>query len=423
MNATQGQQAGTAEDGQAVYLLPAGFRGFSRGDGAGNIVAGSASFQKLIVADWNTLIGHSHDALFSPQMPKGVLRLLQSKYRQRVFVFSYVRGITYGNGDYSGIILCVPLQEGYVTMLMNVSSPFYPQMQDLYARLSAQESAAALTDQDAEALFLRELAQMGFDSYDVMMWHAIWAEFQSEIAQQSTRNKLFFSIAQRVRSNLKLLKDLQAELLGTVALLRDLPTNMRIIASRLEPSGGPLSAMSDIYSTASTALFSEIVEFSTGATSLTGDMENAFGKACAMKICAILQDEVTQNFRNDPPTGAGFSLTEEFEALDRLHTICLNFESIGLYDAQKLAQKINSASYDLRRSMLGLDTVRVMGLVESGRMGAEGSRIGATMEQIGHCHDRIVVVLQKIKDTAAAINIGVTELRNSVKRKSALAAG
>jgi aerotaxis receptor len=317
----------------------------------------------------------------------------------------------------------VPLQDGYVTMMRNPSSPFSATIQDLFDRLSLLETTQDLPDADCEAAILQELGQLGFDSYDAMAWHAIWAEFQTEIAQQSTRSKVFFSIAERVRNSLAQLKDLQAELLGTVALLRDLPTNMRIIASRLEPSGGPLSAMSDIYSTASSALFSEIVEFSTGATSLTGDMENAFGKACAMKICAILQDETTQNFRNDPPQGAAFSLSEEFDALDQLNTICLSFEAIGLYGAQKLAQKINAASYDLRRSMLGLDTVRVMGLVESGRMGAEGSRIGATMEQIGHCHDRIVVVLQKIKDTAASINIGVTELRNTVKRKSALAAG
>lgn len=423
MNATQSQKAGPTEDVQPAYSLPAGFRGFSRGDALGNIVAGSKTFQHLLATDWSNLIGASHYALFSEQMPKGVLRSLRSKYRQRVFVFSYVYGITYGNGDYSGIILCVPLQEGYVTMILNASSPLYAQMQDLFARLSARETAEGLTDIDAEAVFLHELAQMGYESYDAMMWNAIWAEFQSQIAQQSTRNKLFFSIAERVRTNLGQLKALQAELLGTVALLRDLPTNMRIIASRLEPSGGPLSAMSDIYSTASTALFTEIVEFSTGATSLTGDMENAFGKACAMKICAIFQEEITQNFRNDPPTGAGFSLPEEFDALDQLNTICRSFEAAGLYDAQKLAQKINAASYDLRRSMLGLDTVRVMGLVESGRMGTEGSRIGATMEQIGHCHDSIVVVLQKIKDTATSINLGVTELRNTVKRKSALAAG
>lgn len=423
MNAPLAQKFVATDDGQDSTVLPAGFRAFSRGDAEGIIIAGSDSFQKLIATDWGNLLGKSHNDLFSDQMPKGVMRVLRSKYRQRGFVFSYVYGKTYGNGDYWGIILCVPLDVGYVTMVLNPSSPFYPEIQSLYARLLTREANQDLTDQDAEAVFLGELADMGFESYDVMMWHAIWAEFHAEMAQSSTRNKVFFSIAERVRNSLTQLKDLQGELLRTVALLRDLPTNMRIIASRLEPSGGPLSAMSDIYSTASTQLFSEIVEFSTGATSLTGDMEHAFGKACAMKICAILQDDITQNFRKDPPTSAGFIVTEEFEALDRLNAICLNFESIGLYDAQKLAKKINAASYDLRRSMLGLDTVRVMGLVESGRMGAEGSRIGATMEQIGHCHDSIVVVLQKIKDTAASINLGVTELRNTVKRKSALAAG
>ena len=423
MNASQGQLLGPTDDGEDAFVLPAGFRAFSRGDADGNILACSNSFQQLIATDWTNLIGQSHYALFSLQMPKGAFRLLKSKFRSRDFLFYYVYGRTFGGKNYWGIIICVPLQVGYVTMVLNPSSPFFIPIKNLYARLLAQELNGDFTDQDSEQVFLDELALMGFESYDVLMWNAIWAEFHTEMAERSSRNKVFFSIAEGVRNSLKQLKELQAELLGTVALLRDLPTNMRIIASRLEPSGGPLSAMSDIYSIASTSLLSEIVEFSTGATSLTGDMENAFGKACAMKICAILQGEVTQNFRNDPPKAAGFSLPEEFESLERLNTICLNFESIGLYDAQKLAQKINAASYDLRRSMLGLDTVRVMGLVESGRMGAEGTRIGATMEQIGHCHDSIVIVLQKIKDTAAAINIGVTELRNSVKRKSALAAG
>lgn len=423
MNASQGHLDQPNDGDHDALILPAGFRAFLRADDLGQILAGSNSFQHLIGTGWSDLLGQSFYDLLSSQMPKGAFHLLASKFRERDFIFAYVQGRTDVGRPYWGTIFCVPLQDGYVTMVINPSSPFFALIQGLYARLFNQDQNGTLTDQDSEAVFLQELAHLGFGSYDEMMWHAIWAEFHAEMAGRSARTKVFFSVAERVRNSLSQLKDLQVELLGTVALLRDLPTNMRIIASRLEPSGGPLSAMSDIYSVASTALFAEIVAFSTGATSLTGDMENAFGKACAMKICALLQDDITQNFRNDPPSAAGFSVPEEFDALDRLDGICRNLESIGLYDAQKLAQKINAASYDLRRSMLGLDTVRVMGLVESGRMGAEGSRIGATMEQIGHCHDSIVTVLQKIKDTAAAINIGVTELRNSVKRKSALAAG
>jgi hypothetical protein len=86
-------------------------------------------------------------------------------------------------------------------------------------------------------------------------------------------------------------------------------------------------------------------------------------------------------------------------------------------------QDLNRASYDLRRSMLGLDTIRVMGLVESGRLGAEGSRIGATMEQIGNCHNSIIALLQRIKDNATIVNGGVTGLRAHFQKRAALAAG
>lgn len=397
---------------QEAFILPAGFRAFVRGDALGNILAASNSFQQLVVTDWGNLLGQPQANWFSLQMPQGGADLLPSERRDGKSLFSYVKGRTVVGRPFWGALVSMPLNDGTVTMIFPPSGPFFAAIQNLDAQ------TASLCDPDREAAFLDCLARLGFKSYDEMMWHAIWSEFQAEMGDRSSHTQAFFSVAEGLRNSLTHLKALQAELLGTVAMLRDLPTNMRIIAARLEPSGGPLSAMSDIYSAASTALFTEIVAFSTGATSLTGDMENAFGKACAMKICAALQQDIAQDIHNDPPRAAGFSVRDVFDALDRLNAMCQNLENIGLSDAQKLAQKINAASYDLRRSMLGLDTVRVMGLVESGRMGTKGSRIGATMEQIGDCHDRIVIVLQKIKDTATSINRGVTELRNSVTRQS-----
>ena len=73
--------------------------------------------------------------------------------------------------------------------------------------------------------------------------------------------------------------------------------------------------------------------------------------------------------------------------------------------------------------MLGLDTIRVMGLVESGRLVSEGSRIGATMEQIGGCHSAIIALLQSIKDNSAIVNAGVAGLRLHFQKRGSLAAG
>lgn len=408
----QGHRDAASDGDQDAFILPAGFRALVRGDALGNILAASNSFQQLLGTDWGHLVGQPQAFWLSLQMPKGGTDLLQAGLRNDRFLFSYIKGRTFAGRPFWGAIFFMPLQDGAVTMITHPSSPLFAAIQSLDAQ------NANLNDQDKEAAFLQGLARLGFKSNEDMMWHAIWAEFQPEMAARSSHTQAFFSAAERLRNSLTQLQALQAELLETVAMLRDLPTNMRIIAARLEPSGGPLSAMSDIYSAASTALFTEVVAFSTGATSLTGALTHAFGKACAMKICTILQQDIAQDVQNDPPRAAGFSLPDLFDALDRLNATCQNLEHIALSDAQKLAQKINAASYDLRRSVLGLDTVRVMGLVESGRMRTKGSRIGATMEQIGDCHDRIVIVLQKIKDTATSLNRGVTELRNSVTRPS-----
>ena len=78
--------------------------------------------------------------------------------------------------------------------------------------------------------------------------------------------------------------------------------------------------------------------------------------------------------------------------------------------AQRFSAGLKSASFDLRRAMLGLDTIRVMGLVESGRLGAEGNRIKATMDHIGTYHQNIIRLLQRIRDVSTQVNGGIAGL-------------
>jgi hypothetical protein len=63
-----------------------------------------------------------------------------------------------------------------------------------------------------------------------------------------------------------------------------------------------------------------------------------------------------------------------------------------------------------------------MGRVESGRLGAEGNRIGATIDQIDECHSGIISLLQKIMDNASVVSTGVNTMRNQSGDKVALAA-
>jgi len=214
----------------------------------------------------------------------------------------------------------------------------------------------------------------------------------------------------------------QVDLLRSFDRLRDLPTNMRIIASRLEPSGGPISAISDIYNSTSGELFQEISDFAEGKKSLCRRMQQSFEKATFLQICSLLQSELAQKSAVEDLSGSGIDLATEMKYLQELGSICEAQAKAGLIEAEQMAGAMNRASSDLRRSMLGLDTIRVMGRVESGRLGAEGARIGATIDQIDDCHSGIIGLLQKIMDNAMIVNAGVNAIRTHASNTTAIAA-
>jgi aerotaxis receptor len=135
-----------------------------------------------------------------------------------------------------------------------------------------------------------------------------------------------------------------------------------------------------------------------------------------------LLQEAVATAAHDDLSAFGIDTQTEAATLQELVTTYETQDRDALQQAERLAQEMNRASYDLRRSMLGLDTIRVMGLVESGRLGPEGNRIGATMDQIGQCHDSIVTLLQRIKDNAGIVNTGVTGLRMHKQKPAAIAA-
>jgi hypothetical protein len=58
-----------------------------------------------------------------------------------------------------------------------------------------------------------------------------------------------------------------------------------------------------------------------------------------------------------------------------------------------------------------LDTIRVMGRVESGRMGGAGTRLAATIDQLDSRHSAIIAQLQAIMDLSTSINADVRRIR------------
>lgn len=411
----------TSSLGDILFDLSKSF--YSRTDKRGVIQAGNALFQQIAGFEWAQLLGAPHKIVRNTDTPRAVFRVMWNLIQAGEIASAYVRNKTSDGRGYWVIALILPIESGYLSVRIKPTSPLFDKIRPIYAALSAAEQGEGLSVEDSETRLLAELKTLGYASYQDFQKAAIVAEFRSRSLALSPKMKSYFTDVDRINLGLDTIKSAQGELITSVESLRDLPTNMRIVASRQEPSGGPLSAMSDIYNSTSTVLFQEITDFALGKSSISRRMGEAFEKSCFLKVTSLLVEEIVsesakenlKEFNIDPAVEIGFlnDAMAHYSAQERE----------ALQHAERLAQDLNRASYDLRRSMLGLDTIRVMGLVESGRLGAEGSRIGATMEQIGNCHNSIIALLQRIKDNATIVNGGVTGLRAHFQKRAAMAAG
>ena len=393
---------------------------YSRTDKRGVIASGNAAFQRLYGFSWAQLIGAPHHLLRSPDTPRAVFRLMWRILQAGEPCVAYMRNRTLDGRACWVLATVLPLSDGYLSVRIKPTSPLFATAKALYAALTLAERTESVSPEASEQRLLAELARLGHPDYQSFMQAALLAEYRGR--SNNPALTAFFGETDKVAASLDSTTKLQIDLMHRFDRLRDLPTNMRIIASRLEPSGGPISAISDIYSATSGELFQEITAFAEGRKSLSRRMQTSFERATFLRVCALLQAEVVLRASGEHIEHAALDRQAESEILGQLRRHYDAQAQTGMIEAEQLAGAMSRASSDLRRSMLGLDTIRVMGRVESGRLGAEGNRIGATIDQIDVCHSGIIGLLQKIMDNAAVVSAGIGAIRSQSKAQGALAA-
>ena len=208
---------------------------------------------------------------------------------------------------------------------------------------------------------------------------------------------------QAISANLKATHEQQDLLLREFEALQAIPTNMRIIASRLEPSGGPISAISDNYKYASTEISHQLEAFAGNKANLCWSMAEVVTEALILSgIHRLLSDLPTQ-FAKEDPSSASIDFQKELEFLVNIQKTYATQAKEAMVKADKLSGDLNQASTEIRRMMLGLDTIRVMGRVESGRLGVAGGGLSSTIDQLDARHSEIARRLQRLMDLSAEI--------------------
>lgn len=387
---------------------------YSRSDPRGVILAGNAVFQRMTGYDWRQLIGAPHRLIRHPAMPRGFFHIFWQLLKSGQPAVGYVRN-SRKEGDWYWVLACaIPCEGGYFSVRFRPSTPLWTTIEAEYARHLAREQAEGLTPEASAAILLARLEELGFSSIEDFEARALSAELRAR-NERLGRAPDGPAIAQAdLLDQLRILLAEQGRLVTRFAELVLLPANMRLVAARLEPQGGPISQIAMNYRIAAEEIARRLSGFVSGRGNICGAMALAVRHSLILTTCAGLHAELIARYDREDEVCEGIDRWTERKKLGDVMGECLSRARTALQDAGTLATSLNDASVDLRRMILGLDTIRILARVESRKSAENQAALTATI-------DRIDVVQGAISESLRAMmerSLGITSALCALRRGS-----
>ncbi|MDV7270489.1 PAS domain-containing protein [Thioclava sp. A2] len=392
---------------------------YSRTDARGVILAGNHVFKRVAQYDWDELLGAPHKIVRHPDTPKGVFRLLWDALGKGLPMGAYVKNRAKSGGYYWVFAVIIPLDGGYLSVRLKPSSPLFAKMAAVYPELAETERQTK-ADPEGTVEKLRDIAiGEGFSTLTSYMAYALGQELTARdviLKRPSDRRTVVLS---QMNSVLEAAASEQKGLLRSFEALQAIPNNMRIVASRLEPSGGPVSSISENYKVSSAGISDRLRSFVVGRDNMYDQMAREVARALFLLGCSRVIAEMAVTFEGHDEV-MGIDWGEEKQVLDRALISSADAARSALRVAADLAAGMTRSSREIRRQMLGLDTIRVLGRVECGRMRGAGGTLSSTIDQLDLFHDDIKKRLESIMHHSEELEKSITHyLRHEERAKSA----
>lgn len=373
--------------GEAPFAVDDVF--YSRTDKRGIVLAGNYCFQRISHFDWSELIGAPHNLVRHPDMPKGVFWLFWNTLKSGKPVGAYVKNKT-KDGLYYWVFACaIPIEDGYMSARIKPTSDMLAKIQDEYAALLAQEKSEGLSPEESAKRLLNQICDLGFDDYHQFETAALGQELQSRnlaMKQKSDDRILIYKSMLALSQNLKSATETLVREFESVQII---PNNMRVMASRLEPTGGPLTTLSTNYGAMSTEISDWFESNVVGEHSIFATIaDNVNGSMFNEALVGILR-QCDDQLNGERRQLGDIDIDAEHAVLRK---IVQDYSAISHANAELIineAGRIQYACKTMARHVLGLSTTRVMCKIESARMGLSGEGLSDIIVQLGRFQEKI----------------------------------
>ncbi|ADE86900.1 PAS domain-containing protein [Rhodobacter capsulatus] len=388
---------------------------YSRTDKRGVIIAGNEVFHRVSGFDWSELLGAPHKIVRHPDTPRGVFRILWSALGAGHPMGAYVKNRVRNGDIYWVFAVLMPVDGGYLSVRLKPSTQLFDRFREVYVKLSTRERAERL-DPEVSAGELRALALAeGFSSYTSYMAFALGQELAARDARLGRPADPRTQRLIDMNKSLERVTQEQTKLLRSFEALQSIPNNMRIVASRLEPSGGPVSAISENYKASSLVISERLRSFVAGRDNLCDRVSRQAARALFLLGSNRVLKEMNAGFR-DVAAVEGIDWNVERNLLRELEARSYADTRDAMMRAVGHAEELFRASAEIRRLMLGLDTIRVLGRVECGRMRDSSGGLSATIDQLDIFHADIKNRLESIMRLSEEIGSSMNQFMRADSR-------
>lgn len=363
----------------------------SRTDERGVIQGGNSTFQRLAGYDWPELIGAPHKIVRHPDMPKAAYSLLWRTIQQDRPYGAYVKNRRKDGLYYWVFAVIAPVDGGYLSVRLKPSTPYFQQVQELYAKmLTAQQDGVSM--EECENMLHDAVRTLGFRDYVAFMGFVLGAELVSRAGHLGrdldpsvdafeTMGKLLVALSEEVQTVESLFDGISMS-----------PKNLNILGSRLQKGREAMQLIAQNYEMLSHEILSSILKLSERLQAL---LEKAFWGR--MGYCAsVLYDEAIEAYRTQEGHAGTRGHTEE---LVRLESALASFKGAaeeGCLQIQKEVDEFGILTSRLRQMLSGLAVTRVVCRIESASTNGDTESIDEISNRLTQFQDELGQALDRI---------------------------
>ncbi|WP_425071874.1 PAS domain-containing protein [Sagittula sp. S175] len=390
---------------------------YSRTDERGIIKAGNTVFQRIAGYEWDEMLGAPHKIIRHPDMPKAAFELVWNRIKAGKPTGAYVKNRCKNGRYYWVFALIAPVEGGFISTRLKPASPLKDSVEQIYKAILKREQEDGLKPAASAEELLKAVKDAGFNSYDAFQSHALATEAEAR-AQQLGRQ--LNPLQRRFHDMARAIAQVHAEtteMTEAFKAIRTVPMNMRIIASRLESAGGPISAISVNYSQMLEEMSTWVDTFVDGEACVFARIRDAILKGQFLGFATAFEDEMIDIFEQEMTTTPdaypqGVEPSKEVLACTEMrgHFMKETADSLGAVEAE--AKRFARSVLDMKRYVTGLSSTRMMCKIESATLNNSGTALAGIVEQLDECQDEIEARLARVVELNSVIQGNTAMLRS-----------